>query len=112
MRVLFISAEVAPYSKTGGLGDVVGALPKALVKLGITPTIVTPRYRGIDPQRFSLARRLHPFTTQIGSQSYNFTLYEGHLPGAPEVRVYFIDHPFYDRAGIYNENGQDYSDNA
>ena len=44
MRVAVISAEAVPYSKTGGLGDVAGALPKALKKVGIDSVLITPCY--------------------------------------------------------------------
>ncbi|MFN7624253.1 MAG: glycogen/starch synthase, partial [Acidobacteriota bacterium] len=46
MRVIFASSEVVPYSKTGGLGDVAGALPQALVRGGVDVSVITPRYTG------------------------------------------------------------------
>ena len=45
MRIVFVASEGVPFSKTGGLADVVGALPKALAKLGHTVDVVLPRYR-------------------------------------------------------------------
>ena len=50
MRILHVASEVAPYSKTGGLADVLGALPRALAALGHEVTVVTPRYR-VDRSR-------------------------------------------------------------
>ena len=47
MKVLFVSSEVAPFAKTGGLGDVVGALPKALRRRGIDARVVMPLYAGM-----------------------------------------------------------------
>ena len=47
MRILHVASEVAPYSKTGGLADVLGALPRALADLGHEVAVVTPRYRSI-----------------------------------------------------------------
>src|SRR5688572_15008250 len=47
LRVLMIASEAQPFSKTGGLADVAGALPKALGRLGHDVTLVTPRYRGV-----------------------------------------------------------------
>src|SRR4051795_11258123 len=44
MRVAVVSAEAVPYSKTGGLGDVAGALPKALKQIGIDSLLITPCY--------------------------------------------------------------------
>ena len=46
-----VSPEVAPFSKTGGLGDVTSALASALGRLGHQVTVVTPRYRGIDASK-------------------------------------------------------------
>ena len=45
MHIMFVASEVAPYSKTGGLADVCGALPKELAKLGCKTSIVTPLYK-------------------------------------------------------------------
>ena len=46
MKILFIASEGLPYSKTGGLADVVQALPKALVEMGHQVAVLLPRYRG------------------------------------------------------------------
>ena len=48
MEILFVSSEVAPWSKTGGLADVAGALPRALAARGHDVTVVSARYGGID----------------------------------------------------------------
>ena len=45
MRVAVLAAEAVPYSKTGGLGDVAGALPKALRQIGVDSVLITPLYR-------------------------------------------------------------------
>jgi len=58
MHVLIITSEVIPFSKTGGLADVSGAMPRALANRGVRVTLVTPRYASIDPASHSLARRL------------------------------------------------------
>ena len=52
MRILFVASEALPYTKTGGLGDVMEALPKALVKLGHEIAVFLPRYRGVKANRF------------------------------------------------------------
>jgi len=48
MRVLFVSAEVAPFAKVGGLADVAAALPRALAELGVEVAIAMPKYRGVE----------------------------------------------------------------
>ncbi len=75
MHVLQVSSEVAPFSKTGGLGDVLGALPRALVREGIAVTIVTPRYRSIDPERYAFARWLRKLHVGLDDPPYNFILH-------------------------------------
>ena len=44
MKILFVAAEGAPFAKTGGLGDVIGALPKSLVKNGHEVAVILPYY--------------------------------------------------------------------
>ena len=48
LRVLHVASEVAPFAKTGGLGDVCGALPKALRRRGLDVRVVVPLYAGMD----------------------------------------------------------------
>ena len=48
MKVLFVASECAPFAKTGGLGDVLGALPDALHRRGLDVKVVLPLYKGID----------------------------------------------------------------
>ncbi len=58
LNILFASSEVAPFSKTGGLGDVAGALPSALAHRGHNVQVITPLYKHIDPSALSLSLRL------------------------------------------------------
>lgn len=117
MNVLHVASEVAPFSKTGGLGDVLGSLPRALAQQGAARvTVVSARYGSLDPAQFGFARRLRTLQVPLGDQRFEVGLYEGKLPGSgPPVTVYLIDHPlFADRPGIYGPPDrleQDYSDN-
>ncbi|HET7754493.1 MAG TPA: glycogen synthase GlgA [Anaeromyxobacteraceae bacterium] len=106
MRILFIASEVAPWSKTGGLGDVAGALPRALAARGHELAVVTPRYGTIDPA----ARRLERLPPALEAAGEGFALW-CHRGPAP---VYFVEHEhfFGHRRGIYAEHGHDYGDNA
>ncbi|MBI5043101.1 MAG: glycogen/starch synthase [Nitrospirae bacterium] len=54
MKIVFVSSEVTPFSKTGGLADVAAALPKALEKLGHRVYIITPKYKVVDEKQFDL----------------------------------------------------------
>ena len=112
MKVLHVASEVAPFAKTGGLADVVGALPRALAAIGEETAIVTPAYR-VDGARFGLTRRLDKAGITLGGEYFEVGILEGRIAaGSGEVRVFLLEHSLYDRAGIYNENGYDYGDNA
>jgi starch synthase len=111
MRILQASSEVFPYSKTGGLADMVGALAKALAELGHQVGVVTPLYRGIQ-QKFS---DLKPFDLPIELPLGDDTVSARVLTAnpLPNLTICFIDQPeFYDRPALYQENKRDYPDNA
>ena len=103
MEILFLSPEVAPWSKTGGLGDVAGALPRALAARGHALTLVTPLHRGIE--RAALRATGKSVTVKIADALLEGRLFEAR--GEAGVRVIFLDHPLFDRAEIYG----DYPDN-
>lgn len=111
MKILLASSEVHPYSKTGGLADMVGALGKALGRAGHEVRIVTPLYRGIR-ERFPALRRVDwRFDLVLGTQPMAAELWL--LEVEKRLSVYFIHHPhFYQRAGIYHEHNVSYPDNA
>ena len=59
LHVAYVTSEIAPYVKTGGLADVSSALPKALTHLGHRVTVLAPLYRGIDRTGFELRGSVH-----------------------------------------------------
>jgi starch synthase len=111
MKVLLASSELYPYSKSGGLADMVGALAKTLASQGHRVGVVTPLYRGItekfpDIRSFSWTLDLPLGPTRVRG---DVRVREA----ADNLTIYFIDHPvFYDRASLYGEKGADYPDNA
>jgi starch synthase len=111
MKILLASSEVHPYSKTGGLADMVGALGKALAHAGHEARIVTPLYRGLR-EKFPAMRRVDwQFDLLLGSSRVSAGLFS--LEVEKGLTIYFVDQPeFYDRAGIYLENNVSYTDNA
>jgi starch synthase len=113
MKVLHVASEVAPYSKTGGLADVLAALPRAQSRLGHEVAVVTPRYRMVDPAKWNLARWLKPLPVWLGGETVEVNVYEGHPPGG-KVRLFLVDHPpSFDRDGLYQmPGGADFADNA
>jgi len=111
MRILLASSEVYPFSKTGGLADMVGALGRALVNAGHEVIIVTPLYRGIR-EKFPAAHRVDwQFDLPLGARHVQAELWE--LVRDGEAKIYFVDHPgYFNRTGIYLENHISYADNA
>jgi starch synthase len=111
MKVLLASSEVYPFSKTGGLADMVGALARALVKAGHEAVVVTPLYRGIREKYPAMRRVDYKFDLPLGVRHVAAELWE--LKRQGEARILFVDHPgYFDRAGIYLENNLSYADNA
>lgn len=105
LRILMIASEAQPFSKTGGLADVVAALPKALGRLGHQVTVITPRYRGGPDGPIAGSVDL-----EVAGHRFRARLLE-HATG-PGARVLLLDCPeLYDRGGIYYEAGADYPDN-
>lgn len=89
MKILFLSAEVDPFAKTGGLGDIGGSLPKALAKMGHDVRVVMPAYKNIEdgyPGIQSMPLKLDILT---GAGIISCGAFEGKLPNS-EVPIYFI----------------------
>ena len=104
MRVLMVGSEAMPFAKSGGLADVLGALPLALVRLGHQVDVVMPRYRGITPQQ-----ALGTVRTVDAVCHLDVPLHATTVDG---VRYVFVEHPaYYDRDYLYGTGGHDYPDN-
>jgi len=111
MRILLASSEVYPYSKTGGLADMVGALGRALVKAGHEVVIVTPLYRGIRDKFPGLRPVDWQFDLPMGQRNVHGGLWELVQPG--EASINFVEQAgYFNRPGIYLENNLSYADNA
>ena len=111
MEILFVTTELAPYVKVGGLADVSAALPKTLKSLGHRVTVVMPRYPAFEEAGLLMARRLTPLRLTLGEQTHEVTVYDGRL--SSQVELALLDAPgLFDRGGVYGEKGEDYPDNA
>ena len=105
-RILLVSSEAAPFAKTGGLADVVGALPSVLAEFGDQAAVVIPRYGSIDLR--TTRRVWERLFVHFGADIYETTIYQA--PAA--FPVYLVDcKSLFDRKGLYGENGLDYPDN-
>jgi len=110
MHVVMASSEVVPYAKTGGLADVVGALPRALRRLGLEVSIVMPAYRSITRERFGIRPTGWTLAVPVSHQTITAGVVRGDLDGVP---VYFIEADrYFARAGLYGTADGDYLDNA
>jgi starch synthase len=112
LKILFVSSEVVPFAKTGGLADVAGALPLALAKLGHDVRTVMPRYASIDDAKYNLLPILDEIRVRIGEQNHTAYIKKTVFPDT-KVPVYFVaNEPFFGRAHLYGDGGGDYRDNA
>ncbi|HWG03675.1 MAG TPA: glycogen synthase GlgA, partial [Beijerinckiaceae bacterium] len=100
-----IGSEVLPFAKTGGLADVLGALPPALARLGWDVTVALPRYRDVTQGTI-----VDAFPVTIGDYTSTIAFYDA--PMRDEARALLIDCPdLYDRPGLYNVDNVDFPDN-
>jgi starch synthase len=117
LNVLFLSSEVEPFAKTGGLADVAGALPQYLKHLDVEVRITMPRYGSIDGRRFKLhdMARLREISVPVGGETHSVSLKSSFIGSKNDkVQVYFIDIPnFFGRNGLYvdAESKKDFPDN-
>lgn len=111
MKIAFVSSEVVPYSKTGGLADVSGALPKFLASLGHEVIVLTPLYRQVrDKSRPAATGR--KVAVPVGADLLSASIYTANFPDS-KAKVLFIGHePFFDREGLYGDAKGDYADNC
>ena len=112
MHIVFASSECVPFAKTGGLADVVGALPPELVKLGHEVTVYLPLYAVVRPH---LANEWKYAVRSITIPFEYYNRFVGIVDGGTRegVRYYFVDCPeLFDRKELYGTRGGDYPDNA
>jgi starch synthase len=96
LRILFLSSEVAPFSKTGGLGDVAGSLPWALTERGHDVRVVTPLYRGVNRSTLQLVGA--PLTIEFPFGRVEVRVFRAPAPG----ELFFVDCPaLFDRDEYY-----------
>ena len=103
--VLMLGSEALPFAKTGGLADVLGALPPALARVGWDVTVALPRYRGVADGAL-----VDTFPVTIGAYTRAVAFYEAPMPDGAHALL--IDCPdLFDRDGLYNIDNVDFSDN-
>ncbi len=117
-KILFVTSEVVPFIKTGGLADVSAALPQMLAEMGHEVRIVVPKYGAVDDRKFKIHEvvRLKDLNIKIGDKEVIFSLKSCFLPGQKvRVQIYFLDNQEYfgSRNSLYLDprTGEDYPDN-
>jgi starch synthase len=114
-KIFFVSPEVSPFAKTGGLAEVSKALPKVLKELGHDVRMMMPNYRSVNERKFTLRDviRLKDMAVPVGGQNMKASGKSSFLPDS-KVQIYLLyQKQFFDRDGLYqNSAGQDYADNA
>jgi starch synthase len=107
MKILFVASEGLPYSKTGGLADVIEGLPRALRDMGHDVAVLLPRYRGNKAASVLVSS----VTVPLGNQLRFPAILEGKAVNG--VRYFFVDDPeYFDRPHLYGDRTGDYPDNA
>ncbi len=114
MEIVMVASEVAPFSKEGGLADVLGSLPSALAELGQTVSVISPLYRGVKENAGAAGMPLErveagSFTVPVGEADVPCVTWCGRLPDSG-VTFYFLENDrYYNRAGYYT-NDTDHTD--
>jgi starch synthase len=99
--VLFVSFEAAPFLKTGGLGDVAGALPKALYEEGIDARLIMPKYSVLDEKKYHLRPLAKGLRVPTPWGEHRMNLWATRMPGSRAI-AYFIDYPpFFHRKNLF-----------
>lgn len=111
LRVLFVSAEVSPLAKVGGLADVAGALPKALASMGHDVRIVMPGYKMIeDNPNYKIKTRIKDLQVPLGQKMVSGSVKQMSLGDVP---VYLINAPYFDAAvdsrSVYQPGSEPYA---
>ncbi len=110
LRILFVSSEVFPFAKTGGLADVSSSLPKALAKEGIDVRVIMPLYKSVIESGIKLEKIAAGIKHRFSGRIFGFDLYSHCADG---VTTYFVKKDkYFSRKNLYGTSSGDYPDNA
>ena len=112
MRILMAASEMAPLARTGGLADVLEALPAELQRRGHEVSVILPYYRSIrDNKSLHIEPTGVMMTVEVGARKIETEILEAHAPN--DVQVFFVRRDeYFDRSEIYGSDGKAYEDNA
>ncbi|MBT4483601.1 MAG: glycogen synthase, partial [Candidatus Latescibacteria bacterium] len=110
MNILFAASEMVPFCKTGGLADVIGALPPVLVRMGHEVSVMLPGYSIIDRKRFGFNKMRLKLQIPVGSDMKPLHISSVYWKG---VTVYLLENgEYFDRGHLYGNTDGDYEDNG
>ncbi len=115
-NILYLSSELYPFAKVGGLADVAGSLPKALKEMEHDIRVFLPKYKIIRDRKYNLREviRLRDIEVPLGPETIIVSVKSGFIPDS-KVQAYFLEYkPFFDRNGIYFDpkTGKGWKDDA
>lgn len=111
MRVILAASEAVPFAKTGGLADVVGALPRALKRLGVDVAVIIPAYGSITAHHAAVRRTDWTVSVPVSKHTVDAAVLASHLDG--DIPVYLIQaDQYFARDGLYGTPEGDFLDNA
>ncbi|MBI4367946.1 MAG: glycogen synthase, partial [Candidatus Omnitrophica bacterium] len=109
MEVVFVSSEMVPFATTGGLGDVIGSLPREIAKLGHRVSVFLPKYKKVTRKSFDLETIAEKIHVPIGTEAETASVLTCRFH---EVKVFFIAHSeYFERDELYGTPMGDYPDN-
>jgi len=121
LDIVFLSTEAVPFAKTGGLGDVCGALPATLASRGHNVSLILPAFSSIHRAGLPISATDISFAIPMRNRIVGARLLVADLPGvvaepgheAGSAKVYFVDQPqYFDRPNLYGDAAGDYGDNC
>ncbi len=109
MEVVFVASEMVPFATTGGLGDVLGSLPREIAKLGHRVSVFLPKYKKISQKKLILDLVAENIQIPLGAEieTANIFSYRHH-----ELNIFLLEHSeYFDRDELYGTPMGDYPDN-
>ena len=115
--VVHLAAELAPFARTGGLGEAVASIARFQAASGVPTSVIMPLYAAVRERGVRMQQVGDPFDVTVGARRSKARLFryveDGEAPAPGQAQVYFVESDMYfNRPGIYGEGGSDYSDNA
>lgn len=106
LKIFIVAAEAAPFAKVGGLGDVIGALPLALAKLGADIRVAIPLYGSIDRKKFGLKMIIKGFEILSAGKIEKVNIWQSNFPNSKAV-CYFVESIYFQSKEIYKPEDND-----